>query len=243
MLKRLMKKGFTLIELLVVIAIIAILAAILFPVFAQARESARKTSCLSNLNQLGKGAMMYSQDYDEKVVPSYLTYVPPAEYGVFAAGNWTGWTMLVQPYVKNRGVLYCPSASSDRWNPLTDGQRRGYTAYACNWRTGGENTSGVAMAEIEWPAQCVLFFDAPAQCNDNCRMADNGNWPGAWGPDATDSTGRVYARRHQDGANYVFHDGHVKWLKADNMRQALNTTVVNGKQVNRSGTVPTFWPN
>ena len=98
MLQRWKKKGFTLIELLVVIAIIAILAAILFPVFAQAREAARKSSCQSNLKQLATAVMMYKQDYDE----------------VFPAHRWPDathdpWWWQIQPYTKNAGILVCPS--------------------------------------------------------------------------------------------------------------------------------------
>src|SRR5690242_1981973 len=93
------RAGFTLIELLVVIAIIAILAAILFPVFAQARESARESSCLSNLKQLATAMMMYSQDYDERYPVN---------------GNQVYWMDLLQPYVKNSRVFNCPS-TSDNW--------------------------------------------------------------------------------------------------------------------------------
>lgn len=95
------RRGFTLIELLVVIAIIAILAAILFPVFARAREQARKSACISNLKQIGTAILMYAQDYDEQIVP--------VATGVCPGPNAFGWGDLVQPYVKNYKVLECPS--------------------------------------------------------------------------------------------------------------------------------------
>src|SRR5436309_547217 len=101
------KGGFTLIELLVVIAIIAILAAILFPVFAQARESARKTTCLSNLKQMGLGMTMYVSDYDEQAVPWNLRLNNKNLYD--ANGVSLCWDRLIQPYVKNTAFLACPS--------------------------------------------------------------------------------------------------------------------------------------
>src|SRR6266498_1636350 len=103
-----MRKAFTLIELLVVIAIIAILAAILFPVFAQAREKARQASCLSNLKQVGNALMMYQQDYDEVWPPSYYYRNPTAGGSLDATGieSWSGFT---QPYIKSWRIFVCPS--------------------------------------------------------------------------------------------------------------------------------------
>src|SRR5882672_3761589 len=107
------RKGFTLIELLVVIAIIAILAAILFPVFAQARGSARKASCISNLKQLSLGYLMYMQDYDEKLMQNKLDFNKPfvgpsAWVDSYPTGDCAGWWMgRVQPYIKNYQIMAC----------------------------------------------------------------------------------------------------------------------------------------
>ena len=109
------RRGFTLIELLVVIAIIAILAAILFPVFARAREKARQTSCLSNVKQVTLGALMYAQDYDECVFGHIQgtrnTFYPPS-------GLFLNWPQQVYPYIKNEQLLTCPS------NPVRSSRTR-----------------------------------------------------------------------------------------------------------------------
>src|SRR2546421_2911613 len=157
------RKAFTLIELLVVIAIIAILAAILFPVFAQAREAARKTTCLSNIKQITLGALMYTQDHDERLLPSWL-----CENGtdVTAGGcnndlpaggegrKWT-WATLVQPYVKNRQMLQCPSAI-DGWGVAWPDDPVYGNAYGMNHDNVGWGSS-IKMSRGNKPAQFIYF--------------------------------------------------------------------------------------
>ena len=154
------QKGFTLIELLVVIAIIAILAAILFPVFAQAREKARQTSCLSNMKQILLGSAMYSQDYDERLLPSWLcldgTDSGPGKTTndcSNAKGDQWIWTILIQPYTKNKAVLLCPSAKDgwgDGWPDTTGG------SYGMNHDNIGWGNS-IKMAVVNKPASFIQF--------------------------------------------------------------------------------------
>ena len=125
------KKGFTLIELLVVIAIIAILAAILFPAFARARENARRASCQSNLKQAALGFAQYTQDYDE-------TYPP------LGAADLTGWAASLQPYLKSTQLFQCPSESS---GPVTTGAA-GYTDYYVNGALAGLTLSAIGSESL-----------------------------------------------------------------------------------------------
>jgi prepilin-type N-terminal cleavage/methylation domain-containing protein/prepilin-type processing-associated H-X9-DG protein len=132
------KKGFTLIELLVVIAIIAILAAILFPVFARARENARRSSCASNLKQIGLGMIQYTQDYDEKLPPGDASAAGYSGYGFSDATNVLKWMDAVYPYVKSEQIYNCPSqklpfnASSTQYDPYKFRTANAYGSYGIN---------------------------------------------------------------------------------------------------------------
>lgn len=156
------QSAFTLIELLVVIAIISLLAAILFPVFAQVRERARQVSCLSNARQLANGLYMYIQDYDEN-------YCPSINYGVPQNDPLSLWTNLVQPYVKNEQVFLCPSAPNGKfasnWN-LRGDSPIGYTTLAGYDPLNPLNdleapTTVTSMAILEEPARTAMMADTP----------------------------------------------------------------------------------
>lgn len=233
------RRGFTLIELLVVIAIIAILAAILFPVFAQAREAARKTSCLSNCKQQGTAVMMYAQDYDESVVP----WIGPRDKGPTQPTYERLWPFRLQPYVKNggvgtkaNGIFQCPSWSEGKMkqgmDPVDcDGpgeyekyfppketyahygiafqmatlqgggtQTNPYLQYPGSYMATTEAASVTRrLAEIVRPAETALI-------GDGVSMLDKG--PTyifiVFGCEAS--------HVHQEGGNFVFLDGHAKWI-------------------------------
>ncbi|NSW58178.1 MAG: DUF1559 domain-containing protein [Armatimonadetes bacterium] len=200
-----MRRGFTLIELLVVIAIIAILAAILFPVFARAREKARQTSCLSNVKQLGLGAMMYCQDYDEMLFPRYQ---PISVYPAPANAVWwlprPGYTSLLDPYVKNTQIGRCPS------EPNRNGY--GYNALLI----GGN----VPLAKIKRPAEIILFEDDTFGSMTAYYPSQGvANWGANFvNPPGTTGAGIVWGQncpygRHNDMANFAFCDGHAKAMK------------------------------
>ncbi|MCS6777936.1 MAG: DUF1559 domain-containing protein [Chloroherpetonaceae bacterium] len=163
--------AFTLIELLVVIAIIAILAAILFPVFAQARAKARQISCLSNMNQIGKATMMYAQDYDEMLFPYRTRDVNPFAAELSALGhtqsvNRTFFNQLLNPYIKNFDVWRCPSKPGSWVNVArncSDTELRfcsygGQNSYAANNYCFPADL-GLAIAAMNAPANTYVLLD------------------------------------------------------------------------------------
>jgi prepilin-type N-terminal cleavage/methylation domain-containing protein/prepilin-type processing-associated H-X9-DG protein len=250
--RRSSRRGFTLIELLVVIAIIAILAAILFPVFAQAREKARAATCLSNIKQLALGISMYAQDYDESMPYNY------AYEGQITGGNcvqrtpivlrW--WQDFVRPYIKNEQVYLCPSGGTGRVfystgrtapgaqlqpTPLVKDYIANAAATAADrgmvsgstfvgrvgpfTNNGGCGTGVITLAQIEDVSGTIAIFDAYrsnevyALCQTSCAgivpaipstcasSVNNQPWP------------NYVAKRHSDGYNAGYPDGHAKFVK------------------------------
>jgi len=203
------KHGFTLIELLVVIAIIAILAAILFPVFARARENARKSSCQSNLKQIGLALAQYAQDNDERL-PPYVQVLDECS-GIGRAV----WYEMAFPYLKNTQILKCPSDTSTRLagDPLDrdSGTCRPYrlgVSYGVNANLMPANT-GRAMSSFTAPSQTLWAMDSL----DGGTLTDGRDLvlpTPADAPTGFDSRYRP-GYHHFDGANCLFVDGHVKW--------------------------------
>jgi prepilin-type N-terminal cleavage/methylation domain-containing protein/prepilin-type processing-associated H-X9-DG protein len=206
------RRAFTLIELLVVIAIIAILAAILFPVFARAREAARRSSCASNLRQIGLATQMYVQDYDG----AYPLHITSGGVGYFWFGtvrsNVVDRTQgMLYPYTKNGQIYLCPSFTGrPRYNGVATGGYGYNYVYLC--RNFGAQP--VFEAEITRPADCIAFGDA-------ATYATYLNPPGLYEslsifpPSSTLPFGDfpVSQFRHNEGTNVVFADGHVKSLR------------------------------
>ena len=235
--------GFTLIELLVVIAIIAILASILFPVFARARENARRASCMSNLKQINLAMMMYVQDNDD-TYPNYSYYdnsstpgvvAPDAEHGgewyPSATATYWCWENMIYPYVKNIQVFICPSspaagaaykAPASYYGPYND--HYGINASPGFIPTGRWGAAGPKMTIVKAPANTYLFVETSSYVTqwgyaDGPATSNNDFMPGVCKlfPTSTATADDCWNGRHFGGVNVGYADGHVKWLKAETL--------------------------
>jgi len=201
--------GFTLIELLVVIAIIAILASILFPVFARAREKARTASCQNNMKQLGTALMMYVQDYDEALPYGSTTYMNSH------VNVWDG----MQPYIKNWQVYACPSDTLQNCVSLQAGVS-GY--WGAEWAsvalsyTYNYGNEGKPLADFSYVAETCVFAEGKERpyFYQNGGALPNGGLAVGY----SSSPARLDSR-HSQGMNMAFYDGHVKWVRNTNVGQ------------------------
>jgi prepilin-type N-terminal cleavage/methylation domain-containing protein/prepilin-type processing-associated H-X9-DG protein len=250
--------GFTLIELLVVIAIIALLAAILFPVFARARENARKSTCQNNLKQISVGVLQYIQDYDERYPYSVQTTAgcswgtcenmnpadpdynrPDLPFGVYQKRR-IGWQHLALPYVKNGQIFKCPSSSwnSNQGTGNDNTQQVGQNYYINREISGSYNSpqNSKVASDLSWSAATILIGEAPNYGGVGCES----NWTDGWG--WTDGHDTLLTRnalnRHLDGSNYAFADGHVKFYSQESLRH-LQVAANNP----RNGQGPTYYIN
>jgi len=231
--------AFTLIELLVVIAIIAILAAILFPVFAQAREKARQTSCLNNMKQLTTGALQYVQDYDETLPLTYIKFQAAGNAGYVwtvplnsdtaadKALEATLWAWALQPYIKSVGVYACPTARAEERDPLNAGvtleDANGFllsyliNGYLNQWPLG----------QTQSPADVMLFSESTGKqamigwvASFPLPMNSDGSDMELYSDTSSPCPGRFSFTSisrdrtwwlHGRGQNYAYMDGHVKY--------------------------------
>jgi len=218
------RSGFTLIELLVVIAIIAILASILFPVFARAREQARKSACMSNLKQIGLGVMMYNQDYDESFPASVMMNTSGASPVIESY-----WYKIIAPYVKSTQLFVCPTAGIIQgsggygWNfagtGATSSTFNGFGYRSNDWRT--PTGAAIRLSSIDEPSTTILITDPasngyPSNGTIAVGYGSMSYMPvlhgGQVGPFADESP--VIAVTPGGGGNYLFADGHVKFMNA-----------------------------
>ena len=228
-----LRPGFTLIELLVVIAIIALLAAVLFPVYAQARAKARQAVCVSNLHQLGLALFLYAGDYDDKLLPGHLLAAPAPNGGP----SYGGWAGACYPFVRAPALYLCPTDSGSP--TMTGGINYSPVTYFYN-----ENLSlisfpeGMPRAALTNAARTVLLAEstlsAPPQLAplQNSLEADSA---------LANSFLSVAAdqNRHQSGRCFLLGDGHVKWLRPDTVSTGTTLQAASPDAL-PAGTVATF---
>ena len=239
--RRTTRNAFTLIELLVVIAIIAILAAILFPVFAQARDKARGASCLSNAKQQALAFNMYVQDYDETTVQTYFGDWSPC---CADRGGHYPWPKQLAPYIKNKQVYACPSLSTANWDTLRcaydpGGQcRESYDFPSVIGYGLNPYVAGISLARIEGPAGTLAIVETryypPGHPSSNPAWGWYSAYPPYGDPPANPYSVWLTARRHQDGNNCSFADGHAKFQRHDVITQFANLWMWNGSGQKKS---------
>ncbi|MBW3623216.1 MAG: DUF1559 domain-containing protein [Armatimonadetes bacterium] len=195
------RRGFTLIELLVVIAIIAILAAILFPVFAKARERARQTSCLNNLKQIGIAVNLYTDDWEGEYPSGHLVGENEEEHETPGEEHEEepSWREALMPHLKSEGVFRCPSDDSDF-----------ITSYLLNgWFSDAVEGTKHNVSDIRNPAETVMLVERDHEALTQKKEPEEADYH-PWLP-LNDWKPTLADKRHNGGSNYAFADSHVRW--------------------------------
>jgi prepilin-type N-terminal cleavage/methylation domain-containing protein len=227
------RRAFTLIELLVVIAIIAILAAILFPVFAQAREAARKITCISNTREIGLALQMYAADYDDTVVPNNNQVTGSA------SSTWRSWPDFLQPYIKNDQIFICPSSHKNGSAPTDQIRTYGgrWVSYVINNYYFNDSTLGEIFEKANNNGRQPSLLASIEDVVGTVFCADGGDADGNTGSSGTAQVANVnpqklnmndspptfttgqgdFIARHQAGLCVTFFDSHSKWLKIEQL--------------------------
>ena len=228
-----LRRGFTLIELLVVIAIIAILAAILFPVFGRARENARRASCASNQKQIALGFLQYTQDYDER-----LPLVSDGSGGNGVFDVWNPYTNFghdtvvfsmarssMQPYLKSTQIWVCPSDSN------SSRSRNAYASNGCAFDAAraSNRKAGKSLAAFEETSRWMLLAEEASQADAAGTSTDDGYF--------SLPASNEFSTRHLGGSNLAFLDGHVKFYRPEKVR-ADGFQIGGAGPVGRGGTCP-----
>lgn len=213
-----MRRGFTLIELLVVIAIIAILAAILFPVFARAREKARQTSCLSNVKQIALGMLMYIQDYDERF--------PYFASGSSSVDPWICWPHQLQPYLKNWQIYQCPSSpygGEMNYHGTLYPIRPSYAFVNSLW----SSNPPYSLAVVQSPASKFMMADSNHPVLGDIRGFLTASACGQWTCGRNVASTQKWEVPHNDGINIGYVDGHAKWMNGNAAWAQYNAGAMN----------------
>lgn len=185
--------GFTLIEMLVVIAIVVIMAAMLFPVWETATKSAEGASCLSQVRSLGFAARMYSDDFNDRLIPARVSGGPPGYFGV-------GWTMIISEYMNNRSLLTCPADPKPTVAAGTYGVESSYGINEQLCMVGGYNNSSLTRSAIDSPTATILFTEI-----DSARRCLGMSYE-------RHGLSRIAARQNEQ-ANFAFCDGHAERMR------------------------------
>ena len=225
------RRGFTLIELLIVVAIIAILAAILFPVFARVRENARRASCASNLKQIGLAILQYAEDCNERMPRAWYGATPDA-----SDATHYKWMDAIFPYVKSEKIFSCPSDDENDEYRLRDGANYGSYGFNAAYHDGSDNVKpplDVKLSRIVAPSSTVLVGDCQKNVwevswtNASAVQFDQTAEPRWLG----ENMGKAYVERHLETTNFLYCDGHVKAQKLAAVAQ------MNAKGIMRAFTI------